>query len=372
MFFKIKIIYFLLKIKTERLTGIYSSKWRKKMKTFFFLKHLKKSKYYESFSVYNSDFFKLPIMNKSLFMENFNIINSRGITYEEASEIAENAEISRDFSSTLRGLAVGLSTGTSGNRGIFLVSETERANWVAYMIDRVIGFSFRNLKIAFFLRANNKLYESVKSKRINFNFFDIYDNIDSHIERLNNLNPNILIAQPSVLMILAKKKQNGELRINPTKIISIAEVLTNEDKTYFEEIFKIKLSEVYQCTEGFLASSCSEGFLHFNEDFLIIEKKYIDKERTRFHPIITDLLRKSQPVVRYELNDIITEKINCKCGSKFLAIESIDGRSDDIIVLENSQNKKVSIFPDIKFLVIIPFAFPSIRTKSIISCFVNI
>jgi putative adenylate-forming enzyme len=280
-------------------------------------------------------------------MENFNTINNCGITYEEASEIAENAEISRNFSPMIRGLSVGLSTGTSGNRGIFLVSETERANWVAYMIDRVIGFSFRKVEIAFFLRANNTLYESAKSKRIGFNFFDIYDNIDSHIERLNNLNPNILIAQPSVLMILAKKKLNGALRINPKKIISVAEVLTHEDKTYFEEIFKIKLSEVYQCTEGFLASSCSEGFLHFNEDFLIIEKKYIDKERTRFHPIITDLLRKSQPVVRYELNDIITEKKNCKCGSKFLSIESIDGRSDDMIVLEDNQNKKVSIFPDI-------------------------
>jgi len=107
------------------------------------------------------------------------------------------------------------------------------------------------------------------------------------------------------------------------------------------------LSEVYQCTEGFLATSCSEGVLHFNEDFLIIEKKYIDKERTKFHPIITDLLRKTQPIVRYELNDIITEKMNCKCGSQFLAIESIEGRSDDVIVLEDIQNKEISIFPDI-------------------------
>ena len=44
---------------------------------------------------------------------------------------------------------------------------------------------------------------------------------------------------------------------------------------------------------------------------------------------------------RYELNDIITEKKNCKCGSQFLAIESIEGRSDDIIVLKDNQNKKV-------------------------------
>jgi putative adenylate-forming enzyme len=270
MFFKIKIIYFLIKVKLEKLTGLYSSKWYKKINTFFFLKNLKSSKFYEFFNVYSSNFFELPIINKSLFMENFNAINTCGITYKQASEIAEKSELSRDFSPMINNVSVGLSTGTSGNRGMFLVSETERANWVAYMIDRVIGFSFTEVEIAFFLRANNKLYESAKSRKVSFNFFDIFQNIDSHIERLNNLQPDILIAQPSVLMVLSKKKVNGELKINPRKVISVAEVLTNEDRTYFESIFQVKLDEVYQCTEGFLASSCSDGVLHFNEDLLII------------------------------------------------------------------------------------------------------
>ena len=347
MHFNIKIIYFLIKIKLEKLTGLYSSVWYKKMKVFFFLKNLKSSAFYNYFSVYNSNFEELPIMNKSLFMENFDTINTCGISYEQASKIAENAERSRDFSPMIKDIAVGLSTGTSGNRGLFLVSKNERANWVAYMIDRVIGFSLKKVEVAFFLRANNKLYESAKSKKVSFNFFDLFEKLDSHIERLNNLQPTILIAQPSLLMLLSNKKVNGELKINPKKIISVAEVLTNEDRSYIEKTFQIKLAEVYQCTEGFLASSCSEGTLHFNEDFLIIEKKYIDEEKNRFHPIITDLLRKSQPVVRYELNDIITEKKNCKCGSPFLAIERIEGRSDDIIVLKDKYNKEVCIFPDI-------------------------
>lgn len=88
MFFKIKIIYFLIKVKLEKLTGLYSSKWYKKINTFFFLKNLKSSKFYEFFNVYSSNFFELPIINKSLFMENFNAINTCGITYKQASEIA--------------------------------------------------------------------------------------------------------------------------------------------------------------------------------------------------------------------------------------------------------------------------------------------
>lgn len=347
MLFKLKILLFLIGIKLERILGLHSALWYKKLKTFFYLRTINRSKFYASFDVYRSKFIDLPIMNKALFMKNFDSINTRGISYKQAFELAEKAEQTRDFSPMIEGVSVGLSTGTSGNRGMFLVSDTERAKWVAYMIDRVVGFSLKKKTVAFFLRANNELYESTKSKRLSFNFFDIYKNMDSHIDRLNELYPDILIAQPSVLMILAKKKKEKELRIQPTKIVSVAEVLTLEDRGFIESVFEIKLAEVYQCTEGFLASSCSHGTMHFNEDFLIIEKKYLDESKTKFHPIITDLLRKTQAVVRYELNDIIIEKLSCKCGSKFLAIESIEGRSDDIITLADNKHNTISIFPDI-------------------------
>ncbi|MGL6267953.1 MAG: hypothetical protein ACRC2O_08500, partial [Chitinophagaceae bacterium] len=106
------------------------------------------------------------------------------------------------------------------------------------------------------------------------------------------------------------------------------------------------IHQVYQSTEGFLAFSCKEGNLHFNEDLLIIEKKYLDAEKLRFHPIITDLMRTTQPVLRYELDDIITEKKSCPCGSKWLIIDQIEGRSDDILVFNNKLGEVVKIFPD--------------------------
>ncbi len=56
--------------------------------------------------------------------------------------------------------------------------------------------------------------------------------------------------------------------------------------------------------------------------------------------------RRSQPIIRYELNDIIQEKTNCPCGSKWLAIEAIEGRSDDILIFKNTENQEVKIFPD--------------------------
>nr|MBT2175989.1 CoF synthetase [Streptococcus mitis] len=91
--------------------------------------------------------------------------------------------------------------------------------------------------------------------------------------------------------------------------------------------FKQTVHQVYQCTEGFLATTCKQGTLHINEDLVHIEKEYLDQEKGIFVPIITDFMRKTQPIIRYRLNDILIEKKTpCSCGSPFLALERIDGR----------------------------------------------
>jgi putative adenylate-forming enzyme len=280
-------------------------------------------------------------------MLEFNRINTLGLDLNQCMDIALNAERTRDFSPMIQGISVGLSTGTSGNRGIFLASLKERAAWVACMLDRVIGFSFRKRKLAFFLRANNNLYKSTPSGLIAFKYFDIFKPMTGHLDALNTFQPDILIAQPSILCMLADAQQEGRIGISPCKIISVAEVLSPEDRSYLEKAFGQRIHQVYQCTEGFLAASCKEGTLHFNEDFLNIERNYIDDAKERFHPVITDLLRHTQPIIRYELNDIIREKKHCPCGSQLTAIESIEGRSDDILLFRTRQGSSVPVFPDL-------------------------
>ena len=55
----------------------------------------------------------LPLLTKEDIMENFSELNTRGISREEALTVAIEAERSRDFSSTIHGVTVGLSSGTS-------------------------------------------------------------------------------------------------------------------------------------------------------------------------------------------------------------------------------------------------------------------
>lgn len=278
-------------------------------------------------------------------MENFDAINTRRIKKTDAMKFAVEAEENRNFHKTLDGMTVGLSTGTSGNKGIFLVSEKERAKWVAVVLHRVLGFSIHKRKIAFFLRANSRLYESANSVFLKFQFFDLLHPHEQNFSRLIDFQADILVAQPSALLKIATSYKEAGLTPRFRKIISVAEVLDSMDRAKLENVFGMPIDEVYQCTEGFLACTCRLGKLHLNEDFLIVEKEYIDKEKKRYFPVITDLQRRTQPVVRYRLDDILIEG-ECPCGSRFAVIDQVEGRADDIIRLFDIAGKPVDIFPD--------------------------
>ncbi|MBE0675012.1 MAG: adenylate synthase, partial [Bacteroidales bacterium] len=226
------------------------------------LRHLRKSPFYEEYDL-NASLEQFPVINKEIFMRDFDKINTCGIKREEALDLALKAELSRDFSSTIHGIAVGLSTGTSGNKGIFLASESERAHWAAAVIHRVVGISLKPRKVAFFLRANSKLYESADSWLLQFNFFDLMDDHESNFQRLDMLKPDILVAQPSALIKIAASYREKGIVPEFTKVISVAEVLDPTDKLYLEKAFRLPLDEVYQCTEGFLACTCKYGKMHF-------------------------------------------------------------------------------------------------------------
>lgn len=288
---------------------------------------------------------EFPIIDKPLFLANFDEINTVELDLKQCEEHGLKAESNRNFNADLNGVSVGLSSGTSNQRGVFLVSPCEQALWAGYVIAKNIPFSFRKKRVALFLRANNNLYESVNGLLINFRFFDLTKSFDYLIAELEEYNPHILIAPAHVLDVIAKH----QAAIKPDKIISVAEVLENTVRDRVEEQFPCKLDEIYQATEGYIASSCSHGNLHINEDILIVEKQWIDKNSGRFAPIITDLNRRTLPIIRYRLNDIlIEEKASCPCGSHFTRLQKIEGREDDMLWLASSNSGTlIAIFPDL-------------------------
>lgn len=312
-------------------------------------KHIKflnnNSNYYKNLSFKDLKEQNIEYMNKQEMLDNFNEINTVNLNLKDVFKLAVDSETKRQFDKKISNISVGLSSGTSGNKGVFISSEKEQAKWAGKILCKTLyNGIFANYKIAFFMRANNNLYKSASSKNIKIKFFHLLDDFNESLNQLNDFNPDILIGQPSVLIEIAKAILNNKLFIEPKKIISIAELLEEKDEKYLKEIFKRNIDQIYQATEGFIASTCEKGNLHINEEIMIVDKFYLDKER--YHPVITDFTRKSQPIINYLLNDIlIDDEFECGCNNKSRVLKKIEGRIDDVFEFETPIGN-IIIYPD--------------------------
>lgn len=273
-----------------------------------------------------------PLMNKATMMEHFSTINSAGMSKEQALDVALRAEQERDFSPMLGQVAVGLSTGTSGQRGLFASNRRERALWAAMMLGRFSPSLLRKQRVALFLRADNRLYQRLRNPLIDFAFYDLLVPFDELLLQLSKQRPTVLIAPAQILALLAKAQSDGTIAIAPQTLISVAEVLSPEDAAAIEGGFDVKVDQIYQCTEGVLGMTCRAGHLHLNESFIHIERDIIDEESGAFCPIITDLVRETLPIIRYRLDDVLVpDEEPCACGCASLRLKRIEGRCDDIL-----------------------------------------
>lgn len=304
----------------------------------------------------------LPIVDKSKMLADFAGFNTVGVSLDRALGVALEAEKSRDFRPTLQAngeeLTVGLSSGTSGTRGVFLVSTKERARWAGLLLGRLLARDslrqvlhpkYPPLLIAFFLRANSNLYSTLDSRKIDFRFHDLWAPWPQHLARLNAHPPDVLAAPPTVLKKLTEGRTSGALHIAPRQVISVAEVLEPDDEKAIVEAWGVPVQQVYQATEGFLGASCAAGRVHLNEEEIHFEMEWLDAERRRFHPIVTDFSRTTQLIVRYRLDDVLRlAEGPCPCDRPTLSLEAIEGRADDVLWGESLDGgEPVAVFPDL-------------------------
>nr|WP_309685247.1 F390 synthetase-related protein [Armatimonas sp.] len=301
-----------------------------------------------------SDWQALPTVDKRLMMANFTAFNTRGVDGDAAMAMALAAETSRDFRPTVPGtdLTVGLSTGTSGHRGMFLVSPQEQAAWAGTILARVLPgpiWRRRGWRVTLFHRATSNLYERVRSRRVQLHYHDLMQPLPEAVAALNAEHPHILLGPPTLLAKLADERRAGRLQIQPERVFSVAEVLEPQDAEQIAKAFELAaLDQIYQCTEGLLAVSCPHHRLHIMEDLVVIQTEALGEGRAA--PLVTDLWRTTQPIIRYRLGDVLTlaPPGRCACGSSFQVIERIEGRQDDLcFFLKVSENKElVPFYPD--------------------------
>lgn len=295
----------------------------------FFAHTLSRSPYFSGYL--KKPFAEWPQMDKALMMQEFDRMNTVGLCRDEAMALALQAEGSRDFSPTIKGISIGLSSGTSGMRGLFAVSPREQATWAGIMLAKMLPDGLLcGERVALFLRAGSNLYQAVETPCLSFAYYDLFRPFEELLAEAERQQPTIVVAPAQVLAALAAAANEGRVRLKPKKVVSAAEVLGAAEREFVRNVFP-NLHEVYQATEGFLAATCAHGRLHLNEEFVYFEREWLDDER--FVPVITDFTRQTQPIVRYRLNDVLAAAAEpCPCGSVCAVLSRIEGRCDDALV----------------------------------------
>lgn len=293
---------------------------------------------------------ELPVVDKRTVLGDFAAFNRHAITLDRALALAEAAERTRDFADRLPGgVTVGLSSGTSGTRGVFLVSEAESRLWAGILMGQLMAprtlrtLARRPLRIALFLRANSNLYETLGSSRVSFSWHDLTVPLERHLPTLAGT--DVLVAPAGVLRRIAEARPDG---LRPLQVVSVAETLEPDDDVVIREAFGLPVEQIYQATEGLLALSCPAGRLHLNEAHVHVEPEWLDHQR--FHPVVTDFTRTTQYVVRHRLDDVLLAAPGpCPCGRPGRAIAAVLGRADDVLGLAPvaSGASEVAVYPDV-------------------------
>jgi phenylacetate-CoA ligase len=125
-------------------------------------------------------------------------------------------------------------------------------------------------------------------------------------------------------------------------IISSAEMLPPEERQVVEEVFGGVVFDRYGCEEvGLIASECEvHDGLHTAAEVVYVEVPGVSEDENA-EVIVTDLVNRATPLLRYAIGDLSTAKSGpCPCGRGLPRLGRIIGRTTDI--LYSPEGKRIS------------------------------
>jgi putative adenylate-forming enzyme len=274
---------------------------------------------------------QFPVVSPATMRADVAAWNSLGLTAEQARAAACAAERGQDHALP-GGVQAGFSTGgDGGERGLFITTPSEREDYLGALLGKLIDPArlLRPLRAALILRANNRLYQDIGGAGAAFLFLGLDQGADDHLRALEAFDPTHLVAPPHVLADLARRMENGGWRPRLEGLFYGAEPIGALESAWLADVYGRAPRPLYQATEGFLGAPCRHGTLHLNEDGLVVELEPLGAGR--FTPVVTDLRRRGQPIVRVRLDDLIEPlDQSCPCGSSHRAIRPVEGRAGDV------------------------------------------
>lgn len=158
---------------------------------------------------------------------------------------------------------------------------------------------------------------------------------------LRRYRPRHLVAYAQSAVLFAKFcTQHGFDDIRFESMTVTAEMMLPGQRSLLEEAFHGKVFNRYGCREvSVIASECEyHTGLHLNADALLVEvEPGSDLPFGMGRVLVTDLLNRSMPLIRYEIGDLASlhPQALCPCGRSLPLLGHIEGRSTDFLELTN-------------------------------------
>ncbi|MFA5955884.1 phenylacetate--CoA ligase family protein [Hyphomicrobium sp.] len=167
----------------------------------------------------------------------------------------------------------------------------------------------------------------------------VFDPPDVLVEKLNTFRPNIITGYTSALETITREMQAGRLKPNSDleQITNISEPLPKAIAEHVQQAFGIHVTNVYSMAECMaLTCGCQATHgSHLNDELAMLEvvdanNRPVPNGTPGSKVLLTNLYNLAQPIIRYEIDDIVTISPKpCECGSLLPLVESVDGRSKD-------------------------------------------
>jgi putative adenylate-forming enzyme len=306
---------------------------------------------------------RLPILTKAEMMEHFDeLVTDRSVRLADAEAFLQQ----HPGDGLFRERYVVLSTsGSTGRRGVFLFDEDEWLTALA-LISRPIAWagvtrgSLKPPRAAVIASTtpwhySTRIGASLSSPLLPSLRLDASEPLSAMVAKLNEWQPEVLAAYPSVLSQLAEEQRAGRLSVRLRSVATSAEVLPDETRARVHQAWGVRVYDTYGATEyAPIAAECPSGRRHLLEDGAVIE---VVDERGHAVPegttgerlLLTVFNRRTQPLIRYELSDMIRlGGDRCECGRPFRVIDAIEGRIEDVLSLSRADggHGMVSVHPN--------------------------
>jgi phenylacetate-CoA ligase len=158
--------------------------------------------------------------------------------------------------------------------------------------------------------------------------------------QLEAFRPDALIGYASAIGLLACDQLDGRLSIAPRIVATTSEVRTAEMLARIRAAWGVEPFDVFGSTETLYGGDCAEhAGIHVFEDQCLVE--VVDGRL-----VITSFIRRTQPLIRFELGDLAEpDPSPCGCGRSLARIGAVAGRADDVLDLPTAGGGTVAVHP---------------------------